>query len=978
MRRGPVLLLSGVLLVFSAIVLAQTTGNIEGKVTDMSGATLPGATVEATSSSLQGARVGVTEADGVYRFPGVPPGVYSIKSSLSGFDPVEETVHVALDATATLDLKMRLSVRESILVSGEAPLVDVTSTTTGTNYTSSVVSRLPVARNYADIVRSNPGVLPDLGQTQGRSLALSIYGSTSVEHQWIIDGVNTTNVIRGMQGKAINNEFVEEVEVKTGGYQAEYGRALGGVINVITKSGGNGFHGEAFFYYDSGAVQAERVFEEGVDSALSGMRQHDYTRTDFGFDLGGYIVRDRLWFFAAYNRIESSAKVSRYVSSPLVPNTMRFPLQGTDNLYSGKLTWNVPSGTTLVATVFADPTRNSGAGAADPLQGSFVVQPITSPDPGTWQSSRTIGAADFGLRLSHVFGSDGLFTLQASRHRDRYNLTPTGPGLRLRLEDWTCEGGTPDEPCDIPGEPNFVEGGFGRVRGWVDHSTSRRDQVRADTSLYFGAHQVKVGADFQDGRTTALTYYSGGQLATRYNEQGWDYYRHVFFARSRTDLTPVDWGARAVARDLGAYVQDSWKAAPGLTINAGLRWDRENVLDYRDEAVFTTNEWQPRLGVVWDPKHDGSTKVYGFIGRFSYGLPTDLAVRAYGTNFFAVTYSLDPGDVTPDPDVIGHESNVFTNGFAEPLDPDVKGISQDELTLGVENVVGGSLSLGFKATYRRLGNAIEDRCDLDPERPETEFNQCALMNPGSNGRVARGDVPGCNWLDGDFLECSDTIPAAPPARRVYRGVELLARKSLSAQLWLQASYVFSSLRGNYDGEVSEGLNGQTDPGINGDYDYPALFHNGYGRLYLDRPHQLRLDGFYVTPFRLSVGFQGWLRSGAPLNKLGYFNEWNGAWSPIQLVPKGSAGRLPPEWDANLTLGYPIRFGPVTVELKGYVFNVFNNQIRTGQDTVWSDQPPSDYPDSLYDPNQEQTNLNYGRVTARSEPRLFRAAIRVSF
>src|SRR5207237_3613001 len=125
-------------------------------------------------------------------------------------------------------------------------------------------------------VRANPGVNVDRGENQGRALSLTIYGATSVENQYIIDGVNTTNVIKGFQGKAINGEFIQEVEVKTGGYQAEYGRALGGVINVITKSGGNDFHGDGFVYYDSAAWQAERVFQKGVDSDLCGMPLADY------------------------------------------------------------------------------------------------------------------------------------------------------------------------------------------------------------------------------------------------------------------------------------------------------------------------------------------------------------------------------------------------------------------------------------------------------------------------------------------------------------------------------------------------------------------------------------------------------------------------------------------------------------------------------------------------------------------------------
>ncbi len=325
------------------------------------GRTSSGRHCQASSPSLQGVRSATSEPDGRFRFQAVPPGTYSVLARRPGFHAAILSATVTLDATATADFALEPELREEIAVTGEAPLVDTTSTTTGTTYTSEVIAHLPSARNYADIVRANPGVLPDTGATQGRSLALSIYGSTSAENQWIIDGVNTTNVLKGIQGKAINNEFVQEVEVKTGGYEAEYGRALGGVINVITKSGGNTFHGDGFLYYDSIGMKAERTFVPGVDSEFTGMRTADYSRADFGLDLGGFIVKDRLWIFAAYDRVNAPSQISPYVSTDRVTDTMRFPFDETDNLYSGKLTWNLAAGTTIVGSVFADPTQTTGA-----------------------------------------------------------------------------------------------------------------------------------------------------------------------------------------------------------------------------------------------------------------------------------------------------------------------------------------------------------------------------------------------------------------------------------------------------------------------------------------------------------------------------------------------------------------------------------------------------------------------------------------
>ena len=254
------------LLLAPVAVFAQTTGTVEGTVTDQSNAPLPGVTVELTSPSLQGARTAVTSADGRYRFPAVPPGAYTITAELSGFGKVEKKARVSLDATASVNLSLSLSTTAEITVTGEAPMVDSTSTTQGSNYSAKVIDKLPVGRNYADIVFTQPGVQADFGETQGRSLAISIYGSTSSENLFLIDGVNTTNVIKGFQGKDINTEFIQEVEVKTGGYQAEYGRNTGGVVNVITKSGGNEFHGGVFGYYNDTGMRAD---QENATSSTS-------------------------------------------------------------------------------------------------------------------------------------------------------------------------------------------------------------------------------------------------------------------------------------------------------------------------------------------------------------------------------------------------------------------------------------------------------------------------------------------------------------------------------------------------------------------------------------------------------------------------------------------------------------------------------------------------------------------------------------
>ncbi len=962
--------------------VAQTTGSVEGRVTDPSGAPLLGVSVVVESASLLGTRSMITGADGTARFGALPPGLYRVRATLSGFEEGQGEATVTLGGTAVLDLVLRLAASEAVVVEGTPPALDLTSTTTGTDYTASVVARLPVDRNYADIVRANPGVSEDRGDTQGgRSLALTIYGATSAENQWTIDGIDTTSVYRGSQGKMLNAEFIQEVQVATGGYSAEYGRALGGIVSVVTKSGGNAFHGAAFVYYDSLATSAAKEFGPG-DSTVAQMRVVDGQHYDAGADLGGYVIKDRLWFFGAYDRVRLDAHVSPFEDIGDVTTEDRFPLASTDDLYSGKLTWTAAAGTTLVATVFSDQSASSGAAGADPRQspGALAVVPIIGLDSSTWFSGRSQGGTDYGGRLTQLLGSKTIVTLEGARHTDGDRLT-AGGGINFRnqLCDPTQPPGTPTDPCAVRNDPpNTNEGGFGLIPG---DGVSSRYRFAGSATYDTSDHDFKAGGDYLDGRTDVVSHWTGGSSSRLQNNFGQEYYMHRYFSVSPTDPTPLPSSdAHARVLDYSAYVQDTWRIADALTVNAGLRWDGETTTDYRGRVVLRFDDgWQPRLGVAWDPWRDGKTKIYAFAGRFSYALPTATAANAFGDFTVRLSYNFDKYGIEQDPNVINHPKTIPDpqagggGPFGPLVDAGVKAADQDELTFAVERLLAPGFTVGLKGTYRRLGNALENRCDLDyNDVAATNGSTCALINPGSDGRLSSGDIPTCDGLG----HCGLPEVATPPAKRVYRGIELLARRTVGDRLWVQASYAYSSLRGNYDGGINETVDGETSPGSNRDFDFEALWQHGYGILTLDRPHSFRLDGYWTTPWRLSLGLQAFAASGAPLNRFGYFNDAYGA--AIFLVPRGSAGRMPALWGTNLTLQYPVRVGPTLVTLQGYLLNVFNKQIPTTQDENWSISPSGDYPADIFDPNQPQQNSDYGKVTSRLDPRIFRAAVKISF
>ncbi len=1014
----------GLLLLVPIAAVAQTTGTVDGAVTDQSNAPLPGVTVELTSPNLQGTRTAVTSADGRFRFPAVPPGPYKVTAELAGFGKVEKRATVTLDATATVNLSLSLSTTAEITVTGEAPMVDSTSTTQGSNYSAKVIDKLPVGRNYADVVFTQPGVQADFGETQGRSLAISIYGSTSAENLFLIDGVNTTNVIKGFQGKDINTEFIQEVEVKTGGYQAEYGRNTGGVVNVITKSGGNEFHGGVFGYYndtgmraDVDVVQTPEFTQQGDVDQVPGVGPNTFlakdVRQEWGADLGGFMIKDKIWFFGAYDRVQVNQNLEP-IAGPRAYE--EFPVSFTQNKYSGKLTFNLFQGTSIVGSVFSDAQTQLGA----------IAVPNGS-NPFSYNGRRDTGGPDYGARLNQLFGSFGIFTFQYAQHKDRYNTKPDGldvPALRDYTED--------------PNGVNFVAlGGFGNVFGPTLNNESKREMYSAAFTAYAGNHEIKVGGDYQDDSTSGTTYFTGAQrvrirpclqsgasvcdlaqapfYTNALGETTQVFYQHDLLADGTVDnyniipASPFD----TPSRRYSAFLQDQWRIIPTLTLNAGIRYDTEQFfgddpVNGEFKAFEFANQWAPRIGLVWDFAGDGTSKLYASAGRFYFALPTDLNVRVFTANSAVQTYNYDFNSIIQGNGAPRLENFQGGSASGEPIDPGARASYQDEMTLGIEKALDPTLSVGLKGTYRTLGRTLEDRCDLDGASPANPTGStCALFNPGATGvdnPAASGLYPTCNGsgnpTDPTAGDCTTTGVAVGNAKRIFRGIEMVARKQFTNQLWAQASFLYSSLKGNYSGAIRE-ASGQTDPGINADYDYYQFTFNDYGNLELDRPVQARIDAVYNAPFGLSAGIGFFVRSGLPVSRYGWFNDFYP--NLLYLDDRGTNSRLitgdrtPTDYDMNLSMSYNANIGPVTVTPQVYLFNVLNRQTATAYDTQWNlagsfgsvDDPTSPFYGQPGLAPGEQTcpaaatavcpdNPDYGKIALRGNPRLLRVALKVTF
>ncbi len=934
-RRFCFLGLFGFLLT-TTLLSAQTTGGISGRVTDDSGNPLPGVVAEASGPTLQGQRLAVVDAEGDYRLTLLPPGEYTVKFELDGF--ATETrggVSVRLDNVTTLDARMRATASDEITVTGEAPVVDTTSSGLGASLDLRSIQTLPTGRNYSSVVQVAPGISSDANpENQGQS-TITVYGSSGAENVFYIDGVNTTNVEYGFQGKQLNFEFIQAVDVKTGGYQAEFGKSTGGVINVITKSGGNEFHGDLFGYLDNDSLQAD------ADSVVStGGTVQGFDRTDYGIGIGGFLVKDKLWFYGAYD------KVSDTITSSLPDGPRAGELADSDSdrdLASAKLTWRLNDNHSVIGTFFQDPREDTGA--------IVDAQHTLNGDPSTYTGKISLGGKDTALRYQGIFGSNWVVSGQIARHEEENSVGPaTGAGDTIQFREVLANG--------------FQTGGFGLIQ----QKEFSRDLLGLTASRYVGNHEIKFGAEYEQQKADVVRRQSGGQLVEVFTSQNLDpippIYRHSYWTTPDATVgnAPISQlEASPEHKDTTLFLQDSWRVLPTLTLNVGLRWDRQEIIDAAGtKQIDLQDDFAPRLGFIWDPKGDRTSKVFGSFGYFYEKLPMDLVIRSFSFERQTRIINFSPTDTRPNPAAeaaFGTESAIL-GGFTEPSDPNIKGQYISEILLGAEREVFPDVAVGVKGIYRKYERVIEDFLCAD------DGTYC-IGNP-SEGFFKRVFT----------LDYSQTLEAPKP-KRDFKGVEVTAQKRFSKNWQALASYLWSKLDGNFDGGYAPFTNVGADPNISAAYDYYDFFTNGSdlgritndGPLSNDRRHQFKLSGLYQTPWKLSLGASAYYRTGTPLTRYGYSDAY-GRYE-FFLSKRGGEGRNPASYEADLHLGYPLKVGPAEINFLVDIFNLLDAQRPILLDQRWGFQEADNF-------SPTPVNPGYGKAILRTAPRSFRLGVRVSF
>jgi hypothetical protein len=958
----------------SALAQETTTGTITGQVVDAQGLAIPGATVTVTSP--QGERTFVTDAEGRFHAPFLTPGRHSVRVELQGFRPTRiERVDVSLGQRMVLpNITLRVGgVTEQVEVIGAPPVVDTTSTSTGANLDSEFLARIPTQRQLTDVVYLAPGVSTsgDVGEANP-----SISGASGLENQYVIDGVNVSNpgyggvgsysIVFGSLGTGVPFDFVKEVQIKTGGYEAEFGQATGGVVQAVTKSGGNTFNGSMFGYFQPQAFQGD--FRQTVlPNATRGAEAVNTTHTlfsDAGFTTSGPIVPDRLFFFGALDRQWNTTTLIAPDGFPLREQLGEVDRDRTAWAYSAKATYQAADAHRFDVSVFGDPSH----GEMGPQRRTALLRNDTAGF-----SEIDFGGHNQTARYEGVLGNNFLLTGSVSRSSNLIEETPS-------VDTWSI--------TDRTIEPNPRRGGIGFFEVGNDGENL---QYQTKATYLWKNHEFRGGFLFEDIRYDniidrtgpSFTLPDGTMTATGANI---DVLADPQFGRIfrvvRANITNV----RQTRQDYWSFfVQDTIRLGDWVTIKPGLRYEQQQLVGNLDEFTWDGN-WAPRLGITWDAMRNGRSKVFANWGRYFAKIPNDLAARALSADA-GVTRAdyFDANLMRPIPEGVvaaGATTHFVTAGLhASEFDPDSRSTYTDEWLVGAEYEVLPDFTLGANWLSRRFGRVLEDvgtapMAAYFLDIPGLDSVEYFITNPGP-------DTPTVTSLDTSFEE----------AIHDYDAFTITASKRFGAQWGLHSSYRYARLEGTFEGFFRQD-NGQSDPAITSLFDFPTndpsyteigvplfgfrgdirfLGAVGAGPLPLDRRHQFKVYGNYLTPIgvNLGVGFNAF--SGTPLTPLAANPVYTNA-GEIPEAPRGSGidtvdgfrERTPWLNGVDLHADYQLPIGGERrVLLLADVFNVFNQR------------EPTDY-DNYTESTFTVLNPDFGRVIEYQEPIQARVGLRFEF
>ena len=952
----------------SAPAFAQSaTGAVAGRATG-------GEQITIVNTATGASRSVTVNSDGSYRIGQLPPGDYTLTAGSGA--PVN--VNVSLGGTTTVNLGNEGGVANlaavEVVGSRVVNRVDVRSTESATNITREELARVPVDQTLGSVALLAPGVVAS-GATFG---GLTFGGSSVAENAVYINGLNVTDPYRRQGFSSVPFAFYQEFQVKTGGYSAEFGRTTGGVINAVTRSGGNEFQAGAQMTFEPSAWAAEKEDHFHEDGSLDERNRTSRDASPFykaNVWASGPILKDKLFFFAMYEKRDSSPRD--------IDTTQAWYTESGNDFWGAKFDWRINDNHVVELLAFSD--------KADSVTSNyFYTWDTASRGAKKGESSASSGGDNWSLTYTGHFTENFVAkAMYGVNERSAVSGSPSDAfcSIVTRSGSYTSRFGPETTPEGCHPSDSSISSRY-----------DKREATRLDFEWTLGDHLLRFGLDQETMDSNSSVVYPG---------DGVSYQVQAATPGGALNGTVVPAGATAIVdarryitgapvtnETQAIYLEDNWSVTPNLLLNLGVRVDKfHNKL--ASGATFAKADFSdmvsPRLGFSWDMKGDGTTKVFGNAGRYYIPLTNKLTDYFGGGTTDEHTYyvfngwsqKVDPitGGTYLEP-VLGAQIGAVNTDGNVPAPEDVraavardlKQVFQDEFILGFQQAINPEWSYGINATYRRVTRAVEDTRINHSDCPGN-WN-FPIINPGEVNTLWCASTQ--SWVDIDTAVDgysalgSNAISGYKKPRRTYKAVEFQLDRAWDDKWAFNASYLWSKSEGNIEGPVNSDT-GYADTNLVQFYDHPAV-NERYGVLFNDYRHQIKLRGSFKLNEMWSFGATLSTRSGGPITAFGVrwpndnrgfgpgeFSGGGSGWLCVancaslnrQLVytERGAFGRMP--WvtnlGANVTWALPAE--DIDLKVRFSVFNLLDSQTvinvhsryegqagtmlpHFGQGTVW--------------------------------------------
>lgn len=935
----------------------ETTGGLQGTVKDPSSAVISKASIELTGSTLVGSKTAQTDATGYYRFANLPPGEYTVTVRAAGFSELRrDGIAIEIGHVPTLDLTLAIGAASTVVeVNAAAPIIDVTSTQNRTNLTEDVLNNEPHGYSFQSVIQFAPmarneplggsltngtpnggtgGALPG-SSGNGNAFGYSVGGAADSENGYLVEGQDTEQLSGGYSKANVPFQFIQEVEIKSSGIEAEYGGALGGVVNVVMKKGSNGYHGSLFSSYESNGLDADNngvylrydptsVGNRGFDAAA---QEYNPSKDHFrivqpGFTVGGPIVKDRLWFFFGFApQFNSVAKNVNFGASDGGAGIQYFTQDRQQYYGNGRLDATLTQKIRVFGSWLYQDARETGANlpVSDPInaetsyQNVSISSPLSSFSHGIgWSAPNSTYNTGADITVSPTIVATTRFGYFFENYHD-FGWQTTTPNLL-----WNTNGVGAVDNAGNPLPAGLQLTGGAQTAPYTPQFTplNANKHIQFDQDVAFfksgwgGTHNIKLG--YQLNRLENVISQNGSvPLAFVNVGKGDGYSQKTSIGTANCQALENEWGPCAgqygflVVQDFATvltlpvvdwnhafFAQDSWTVGHGLTLNLGLRVEKEDLpvppgltpngfASPRAIDFSWGDKIAPRLGAAWDPMRNGKMKIFG-----SYGVVNDVMkllmaqISWGGQGYNQCSYALGPdasgGFSVSDIDLVFKNGRACPSGLTtqganfasgstpqsltdagtgislienanfrpwEPVAPGVKPYRQHEYVAGLDYQLAKDWALEARYDRRRLDHVIEDSSLADPVAGE----EYAIVNPGEGvNRTIDGYASFLQSLgsslgpgvlpfnsSGTFGSCP-TCPPMPRPIRDYDGIEIRLTKSTSKGWAGMFSYTWSRLWGNYTGLTTTDQNdgdqaGRNSPDTSRAFDEPFFYYAASGR-----------------------------------------------------------------------------------------------------------------------------------------------------